>query len=65
MTMAEADNILGMAPDRLHEFMAECRANKTLSTIIKRANAAILGDDLAARDRARRVLQRMGLWDAS
>lgn len=63
MTVAEADDILGMTPDRLIEFISECRRNKTLSTMVHRANAALLGDDPEAKGRARAVLERIGLLE--
>ena len=63
MTVAEADDILGMTPDRLIEFISESRRNKTLSTMVQRANAALLGDDPEAQGRASAVLSRMGLLD--
>lgn len=63
MTVAEADNILGMAPEKLLEFIAECRRNRTLSTMVKRANQALLSEDPDTRWRARAVLERMGLLD--
>jgi len=63
MTVAEADDILGMTPERLVEFINESRRNKTLSTMVQRANAALLGEDEDARGRARAVLSRVGLLD--
>lgn len=63
MTISEANSILGMTPERLTEFMAESRRNKTLSAIVKRANASLLGKDPDARQRASAVLARMGLLD--
>ena len=63
MTVAEADDILGMTPDRLIEFISESRRNKTLSTMVQRANAALLGDDPEAQGRASAVLARLGLLD--
>lgn len=63
MTVAEAENILGMSTERLMEFISECRNNKTLSTMVQRANAALLGEDPDASRRARAVLERMGLLD--
>jgi hypothetical protein len=61
MTVAEANSILGMTQERLVEFISECRRNKTLSTMVQRANAALLSDDAEASGRARAVLARMGL----
>lgn len=63
MTVAEADSILGMTQDRLNDFIAESRSSKTLSGMVQRANAAILGDDAEASNRAKAVLARMGLLD--
>lgn len=63
MTVAEADSILGMTPDRLANFIAESRNNKTLSSMVQRANAALLGNDTAARDRAQAVLAKLGLLE--
>lgn len=65
MTVAEADDILGMTPDRLIEFISESRRNKTLSTMVQRANVALLGDDPEAKGRARAVLSRIGLLEVA
>lgn len=61
MTVAEANDILGMTPDRLIEFISESRRNRTLTTMVQRANAALMGDDPEASSRAGAVLARMGL----
>lgn len=63
MTVAEADHILGMTPDRLNDFITENLRAKKLSALVRGLNDALACDDPYIQSRARAVLQRIGLLD--
>ncbi|MEM1272867.1 MAG: hypothetical protein AAGF88_03565 [Pseudomonadota bacterium] len=61
MTTAEANDILEMSPESLGSFLMEHRRRKTLSSLVRRLNESMLGDDSEAQSRAEAVLERIGL----
>ncbi|MFC2980382.1 hypothetical protein [Roseicyclus marinus] len=61
MRLPNSDDILGVAPEAVPEFIQRHAGKKTLSRMVKQLNAELLGGDAVARARAEQALNHLGL----